>query len=25
MLNRSAMSKYGFALGEVTLSLHRRP
>ena len=24
MLNRSLMSKYGFALGEVTLSLKRR-
>jgi hypothetical protein len=25
MLNRSVMSKYGFTLGEVSLSLHRRP
>ena len=25
MLNRSLMSKWGFRLGEVTLSFHKRP
>ena len=25
MLNRAVMSKFGFRLGEVTLSFHKRP